>query len=77
MVQYGLTIENEKYIIEKARAKKDGVYQARGVAYRVRGGRVTHYALGGDVLERAYGFNCIVGSFSGYGSDAVKALKSI
>ena len=77
MVQYGLTIENEKYIIEKAKAKKDGVYQARGVAYRVRGGRVTHYAYRGKVLERAYGFNCIVGSFSGCSPDAVKTLKSI
>lgn len=76
-VPYGLTIENEKYIIEKAEKKRDGVYQARGVAYRVRSGRVTHYAFAGKVLERAYGFNCVVGSFDGFGSEAFKILKSI
>lgn len=77
MVQHGLTIENEKYIIEKAKAKKDGVYQARGVSYRVRDGRVTHYAHGGKVLERVCGFNCVVGGFSGFSAEAVRILKSI
>ena len=77
MVTYGLTIENEKYIINKPSSKKDGVYQARGVAYRVRNGKVTHYASGGKVIEIAYGFNCIIGRFDGYSSEAVKVLKSI
>lgn len=32
---YGLTIENTNFCIEKAKSKKDGVYQIRGCGYRV------------------------------------------
>lgn len=76
MVQYGLTIENEKIILEKAKSKKDGVYTFRGVSYRVRDGRVTHFATNKDVLERVYGFNVMVGvCTSDTRSSVLKGIK--
>jgi len=60
---YGLTIENEQLICDKAIKKKDGCYRFRGVAYRVRGGHVTHYAADCKILERCYGFNAIIGEY--------------
>ena len=77
MVQYGLTLENEKLIVEKAKTKNDGVYTFRGVGYRVRNKVVTHFSSNGKILERAFGFNCVVGLFEGYNSSGVKALKGI
>jgi hypothetical protein len=77
MVQYGLTMENERIILEKAKSKKDGVYTFRGVGYRVCENHVTHFSDNGIILERAYGFNCIVGSFEGYNSNGLKTLKEI
>lgn len=60
---YGLTIENEKLICEKATKKKDGCYRFRGVAYRVQDGIVTHYAADCKILERCYGFNVVIGEY--------------
>ncbi len=74
---YGLTIENESLIIEKAKNKGDGCYRFRGVAYRVREGHVTHLAGDGRILERVCGFNAIVGEYDGYIEYAQKMLKSI
>lgn len=76
-MEYGLTMENHKYIIGKAASKADGIYQARGVGYRVRSGRVTHFSSKGQILEFACGFNCVVGSYEGGNSNGVKLLKSI
>jgi len=75
---YGLTITNQNYINEKAKTKKDGCYQARGVAYRVVAGMVTHFACNGEVLQQYGHFNTVVGTFDGCGSDrALKFLKGI
>ena len=76
-MRYGLTIETESLLIEKAKQKKNGVYQLRGVGYRVRDGHITHFSADGKILERAYGFNCIVGSYDGYNSNGIKILKDI
>jgi len=76
MVKYGLTIENQNKIIDLAKTKNDGVYSFRGVEYKVRDHKVTHYAAGGQVLE-AYGhFNVVVGNYDGYPSSARKLLKN-
>lgn len=78
MIKYGLTIENQNLIIEKAKSKKDGVYSFRGVDYRVRNKIVTHFAASGQILERCFGFNVIVGSYEiGFGFGAKKILKEI
>lgn len=76
MVEYGLTIENNNLILEKAKTKKDGIFTFRGVAYRVRGGNVTHFACDGRILERAYGFNVVVGGYE-YGMDKKGVLRGI
>ena len=76
MVRYGLTIENEGIIIEKAKNKNDGVYSFRWVKYRVKNNNVTHFAANGIILERCYGFNVVIGKYK-FNSDAVVALKSI
>jgi len=77
MIRYGLTIENESIILDKAKLKKDGVYTFRGVGYRVKDGFITHFSSDGKILERAYGFNCVVGSYQGYNSIGMEKLKSI
>lgn len=77
MIKYGLTIENQKLISSKAKSKNNGVYQFRGVVYRVLDGDVTHYAACGDIMERAHGFNVIVGSYPGGENDAKKILRAI
>jgi len=81
ILKYGLTIDNERSIIIKAKSKKDGVYRFRGVAYRVLDGNVTHLSDGNKILERAYGFNVVVFEFdySGLAVDkrAQKVLKSL
>jgi hypothetical protein len=76
-MQYGLTIENNTLILDKAKTKKDGCYKFRGVAYRVRGGRVTHFANNGQILENYMGFNVIVGECSVFSDEAHKQLKAI
>jgi hypothetical protein len=77
MVQYGLNIINQNAIIDKAATKKDGIYSFRGVVYRVVGGKVTHYASGGKVVQGFGHFNVDVGSYDGYESAARKLLKNI
>ena len=76
-MRYGLTFENEKIILEKAKPKKNGCYKFRAVAYRVVGGNVTHFASKGEVIQRTFGFNVIVGSCELLTDYALKALKSI
>ncbi len=78
-IQYGLTLENQKLINEKAKTKNDGVYKFRGVAYRVINNTAKFYASNGDVLQSEFGFNVVIGVYTrSYGQDgAVKALKKI
>ncbi len=74
---YGPTPENMELILEKSRGKKNGVYRLRGVVYRVAGGKVTHIAHGGTLLECCGHFNVVVGKYSGYEDSAAKALRDI
>jgi len=76
-IQYGLTLENENLIIEKAKSKQDGVYAFRGIAYRVKDNKVTHSASNNEIVERCYGFNVVVGKYEYYSEHAKKALKMI
>ena len=76
-MQYGLTIENNNLILDKAKAKKDGCYNFRGVAYRVRNCKVTHLADRGQILENCMGFNVIVGECSVFSDDARRQLQAI
>lgn len=77
MIQYGLTIENQQLIQEKAKSKRDGVYDFRGVSYRVRDKQVTYFACGGQILQYCFGFNCVVGSYEGYSDSRKASLKGI
>jgi hypothetical protein len=72
---YGATIENLNIIVEKAKAKKDGIYSFRGVDYRVRAKRMTHFTHKGEVLEMFGNFTVSVGTYQAYG--AKTALKQI
>lgn len=78
-IKYGLTIENQKLINEKAKTKNDGVYKFRGVAYLVINNVAKFYASDGNVLQNEFGFNVIIGAYNrSYGQhDAVKSLKKI
>lgn len=75
-MNYGLTLDNEAYIRDKAKTKRNGVYTARGVVYRVEDGKVTHYATSGKVSENFGNFLVDVGEYK-WESEAVKMLKNI
>jgi hypothetical protein len=66
---------NRLFIQEKAKTKKDGVYTARWIGYRVRDGRVTHYVVRTKVLENFGAFVTSVGTFTDNAA-ANKALKA-
>jgi len=78
-IQYGLTMDNQSSIIEKAKTKKDGVYKFRGVAYRVVNNHARFFASNCEVIEMCYGFNAIIGRYERdiNQENAVKVLKSI
>jgi hypothetical protein len=77
VIFYGqLNQANRLFIQEKAKTKKDGVYQARWIGFRVRDGRVTHYVVRNEVLENFGGFVTSVGTF-GDNAAALKALKAL
>lgn len=77
MISYGLNLVNERVISEKAKMKKDGVYSFRGVTYRVRSGRVTHWACNSEVLENCGNFNVYLGACGIYARDERKVLLAI
>ena len=75
-----MKMDTERLIINKAKSKKDGCYRFQGIAYRVRNNCVTHFADYGEILERCYGFNVIIGKYKySINSDEVgqKLLKQI
>jgi len=77
IIIYGqLNLTNQLFIQEKAKTKKDGVYQARWIGYRVQGGVVTHYVLRNQILERFGALVCSVGTFNN-SEAALKALKTL
>ena len=59
--KYGPTIENINLLHNKAKSKKDGVYSFRGLLYRVKNGRFTHFAHRNEVFERSGYFNVTLG----------------
>jgi len=58
-----MTQETEILILKKAKSKKDGCYRFRGIAYRVKGCIVTHFAYDNMVIQRGYCINCIIGRY--------------
>jgi hypothetical protein len=71
-----LTIDNQNLIDQKAKSKPDGIYTFRGIMFRVKNGRATHYAAESSILASYGNFNTAVGSYST--RDEAKAkLKSI
>ena len=78
-MQYGLTKDNVDYIVKKAKEKKDGVYTIRGVAYRVRDGKVTHFASYGKIMLWLGGFVSPAGCYDWHhsGNCDKEALKNI
>jgi hypothetical protein len=77
VIFYGqLNQANRLFVQEKAKTKKDGVYQARWIGFRVRDGRVTLYVVRNEVLENFGGFVTSVGTF-GDNAAALKALKAL
>jgi hypothetical protein len=77
-MKYGLTIDNQKYIHEKAKNKKNGIYKARGCIYRVRNQKITHIAYYGEVVIPYGNFNIAAGSYKWTGDQSgVDCLKNI
>jgi len=71
-----LNVENTNFIIEKAKTKKDGVYSARGIMYRVKNGGVTHYGAKGKIYAAVGHFVTPVGSYD-WSDEGKKLLKSV
>jgi len=74
-MQYGLNMENQNLIIDKAKNKSDGCYRFRGVAYKVHDKEVVVFAADGKVLESVFGFNVVIGKCSLYTEQAQNELK--
>ena len=74
-----INLEISGLITKKSKTKKDGVYRFRGVEYRVKDGRATHYAINGQILEKVYGFACVIGNYDDVynTSNGTKMLKAI
>ena len=62
---------------ERAKNRKDGVYNFREIAYRVRTGIITHVAEGEDILEVWGGCVSKVGSCDFRQDSRMKALRQI
>tara|TARA_R110002124_G_scaffold147816_2_gene313221 strand:- start:401 stop:661 length:261 start_codon:yes stop_codon:yes gene_type:complete len=79
VIQYGLTMENQSLIIEKAKSKRDGIYKLRGVTYRVINNHAVFYAVDGEVIQMCYGFNAVIGRYEHctWSDNERKALKAI
>jgi hypothetical protein len=76
-IQYGvLDHTNVNLIINKSESKPDGVYSFRGILFRVKGGKVTHWATDGKILQAMGRFNTQIGSYS-TDAKAKALLKSI
>lgn len=76
-IRYGvLTRDNTNLIIDKAQGKSDGIYSFRGIMFRVKKGKVTHYAASGKIYA-GHGF--AVSQIGSYDTDkeARTQLKSI
>lgn len=79
---YGLSSKNQDLVVQKAKSKKDGIYSMNGVTYRVRDGKVTHFACcsSGHILVGYGHFNVVVGQVEtgmGFQDRARKALKAV
>lgn len=76
VIRYGqLNDANRLFIQEKAKSKKDGVYQLRWIGFRVRNGCVTHYVVRNEVLESVGAFVTQVGTYANNAA-ALKALRA-
>ena len=65
-----------EFINNRAKSKTNGVYSIRGIVYRVRDNRATHYCYNGEVFEDFGNFVVVVGRFR-YSDGARKLLKDI
>jgi hypothetical protein len=76
-IQYGvLDNDNVNLIIDKSESKPDGIYSFRGILFKVKGGKVTHYATNGKILQAMGRFNTQIGSYDS-SSQAKSILKGI
>ena len=76
-IQYGvLDNDNVNLIIDKSVNKPDGIYSFRGILFRVKGGKVTHYAADGKILQAMGRVNTQIGSYDS-STQAKSILKSI
>lgn len=65
-------------MIDKSKAKKDGIYSYQGSPYRVRNNQLTHFAESGKIYKRSGKFTTIIGEYNFYyASEAAKLLKLI
>lgn len=75
-----ISLDTQNAIVIKAKQKKDGCYRFRGVAYRVKGGKVTHVGGHGEIFACFGQFNVRVKDYEwSINSDEVaqKILKTI
>ena len=76
-IQYGvLDNDNVNLIIDKSESKPDGIYSFRGILFKVKGGKVTHYATDGQILQAMGRFNTQIGSYDS-SSQAKSILRGI
>ncbi len=76
-MKYGLNLENQALIMDKAKTKRNGVYTFRGCAYRVIDGYVTHIMTHSETVQPAGAFNIRVGDGADYQEQRIKKLKAL
>lgn len=76
-IQWGvLNIVNQNAIVDRAVALKDGIFSFRGIIFRVRNGKATHFAARGDIVAGFGHFNTVVGHYAN-DQEAKRLLKNI
>lgn len=76
MGKYGLTIENQELIYQRAATKVNGIYSFRGVFYAVKDKKVLYLASNGEIIQPYGNFNVLLGTY-GDKHEALQHLKSL
>jgi len=64
MVTYNsLTFENIDFIFKRAKGKEDGVYTIRGILYKVKNHKPTHFACQGEILQYFGHFTVVLAKY--------------
>lgn len=68
-----LDIANQNYIIDLAKTKPDGIFKARGIMFRVKDQKVTHFAA----VQPSYPFDIEIIQGAGHFNVVLQTIKDL